>query len=99
MSPDPEKISAIVNCKSPTNIEEVRSFLGMAQYVARFIPHYATVSELLRQLTRKDAEWTWSETEERAVSKLNKELKGAGVMAYFDPNKETNVLMNVSFVG
>ena len=91
--------SAIVKCIPPTSVGEVRSFLGMTQYVARFIPHYATISELLRLLTRKDAEWRWSEREELALNKLKEALTGAGVIAYFDPNKGTNILVDASPVG
>ena len=67
--------------------------------MARFIPHYATISEPLRQLTRKDVEWRWSEREELALNKLNEVLTGAGVIAYFDPNKDTNILVDASPVG
>ena len=68
--------------------------------MARFIPHYSTISEPHRQLTRKDAEWRWSEREELALNTL----KGltpvrAGVMAYFNPNKDTNILVDASPVG
>ena len=99
VSPDPEKVSAIVNCKSPTNIGEVGSFLGMPQYGATFIPHSATVRKPLRPLSRRGAEWRWSETEEKAVSKLNEALTEPGVIAYFDPKKETNVLVDASLFG
>ena len=71
----------------------------MTQYVTRFIPHYAIISEPLRQLTRKDAEWRWSEGEELALNKLKEAMTGAGIMAYFDPNKDTNFLVNASPVG
>ena len=84
---------------TPTSVGEVRSFLGKIQYVARFILHCATISEPLRQLRRKDAEWRWSEREEPALNKLKEALTGAGVMAYFDPQKDTNILVDASPVG
>lgn len=68
----------------------------MTQYVARFIPHHATITEPLRQLTKKGTEWRWSETEESALNKLKKILTGAKVMAYFDPNKDTNIMVDAS---
>ena len=36
--PDPEKVEALKHSKTPSNPSEVRSFLGMAQYCARFMP-------------------------------------------------------------
>ena len=41
---DPQKIEAITSVSPPTNVSELRSFLGMAQYVARFMPNFATVT-------------------------------------------------------
>ena len=38
---DPEKIEAITNMSEPENASEVRSLLGMAQYVSRYIAEYA----------------------------------------------------------
>ena len=47
-----EKISAIVNATPTQSKEEVRSLLGMAQYVSWFIPNYSATVEPLRVLTK-----------------------------------------------
>ena len=47
-------IEAVVRAKEPTNAEEVRSFLGLVKFSARFIPNLASITEPLRELTRKD---------------------------------------------
>ena len=47
------KVKAVVDAREPTNAAEVRCFLGLVNFTARFIPDLATVSEPLRQLTRK----------------------------------------------
>ena len=59
ISPDPAKVSAIRGADRPSDVRELRSFLGMTSYCSRFIPDYSTVSEPLRRLTHADAEWMW----------------------------------------
>ena len=51
ITPSEEKIDAIVNAQSPKNASEVRSFLGLVQYSAKFLPNFAEVAEPLRILT------------------------------------------------
>ena len=51
MSPDPEKICALEAMTPPANATEVRSFLGMTNFSAPFIPDYANITTPLRQLT------------------------------------------------
>ena len=43
ISADEKKINAIKKMPRPTTPKEVRSFLGMTNYIARFIPQYADI--------------------------------------------------------
>jgi hypothetical protein len=40
---DPKKVQAIFDTTAPTNIAELRSFLGMVNYVSKFVPDFANV--------------------------------------------------------
>ena len=51
ISPDPTKVQALREAERPFNAEEVRSFLGMANYSARFIKNFSTLAAPLRELT------------------------------------------------
>ena len=53
IGPAEDKIKAIVDAREPQSASEVRSFLGLANYNARFIPDFATVAEPLRRLTNE----------------------------------------------
>ena len=52
IGPTEDKVRAIVDAREPQNASEVRSFLGLANYNARFIPDFATVAEPLRRLKK-----------------------------------------------
>ncbi|XP_022797622.1 uncharacterized protein K02A2.6-like [Stylophora pistillata] len=51
--PAEDKVNAIVDVREPQSASEVRGFLGLANYNARFIPDFATAAEPLRKLTKK----------------------------------------------
>ena len=53
ISVDPSKISIVVEWKRPTNVKEVRSFLGLAGYYQRFVEGFATIARPMSQLTQK----------------------------------------------
>ncbi|XP_053381848.1 uncharacterized protein K02A2.6-like [Mercenaria mercenaria] len=91
ISPDPEKITAIKNVEKPKNQGEVRSFLGMTNYVSRFIENYFTISEPLRRLTQQNQPFEWTTQQENAFHQLKNALVSDKVMAYFDPSKQRTV--------
>ena len=51
----PEKTSAIESLSSPSNITELRRFLGMANQMGKFSPNLAQVTQPLRELLIKTA--------------------------------------------
>ncbi len=95
----PQKINAIKNMQPPQSPSEVKSLLGMAQYVSRFIPNYATIMAPLRALTHQNSVWKWTKKEEDAFRKLQNELTSNRVMAYFDTAKPMDVLVDASPTG
>lgn len=99
LRPDPKKVKALRDVSTPQNPSEVRSFLGMAQYSARFISNFATLTEPLRALTKQDAEWIWGEKEDSAFQAVKAALSENTTLAYFDPHKHTSIHVDASPVG
>lgn len=54
VKPDPEKISCIVNYRTPSNTKEVKSFLGLVGYYRRFIKDFSKIAKPLTNLLKKD---------------------------------------------
>ena len=99
LSPDPEKVAAVHRSSAPKNANEVRNLLGLVSYCSIFISNMATITDPLGRLTHKDAEWHWGETEEHALQKLKDALTSDAVMAYFDPELDTEIEVDASPVG
>ncbi len=96
ISPDPNKVAAIRNAAPPSSVKDVRSFLGMATYCVKFIPNFSHLSEPLRKLTTKNAQFRWTECEQRAFDNIKNALTSKTVMAYFDQTKQTELVTDAS---
>ena len=57
MSSDPAKVEAIKQADPPTSVSDVRSLLGMTNYVSRFIRNYADIVSPLCDLTHNGFEF------------------------------------------
>ena len=57
LSPDPKKIAAVKRMNLPQDMETMRSFLGLVNYLNRFSLHLAELSEPLREICRQDMEF------------------------------------------
>jgi hypothetical protein len=71
--PDPiyRRAADLLNAPQPNNVHEVRSFLGMANYSSKYIRDFATlVTAPLRDLTKKDVRFEWTQTHQTAFEKL-----------------------------
>ena len=84
---DPEKVRAVNDMDAPRNVEELRRFLGMINYLGRFLPNVTTVTEPLHNLIRQDTPWSWSEVQQRSFDEVKKLLTQAPVLAFYDVNK------------
>ena len=74
VSPDKEKIRAIQEILRPTNITEIRRFLGMINQLSKFSPQLAERSKPIRDLLAKKNQWHWGPEQEKAFSDLKQDL-------------------------
>ena len=80
ISVDPQKIEAIVNWKPPTNVSEVRSFLGLAGYYRKFVEGFSKIATPLTNLLKKDHKFEWSDTCQHSFEELRQRLKTTPVL-------------------
>ena len=97
--PDPGKVEAILNLKLPENKKELQSFLGMVNYLGKFTPELACLTEPLRFLIRKNVPYNWNAEHTEAVNAIKKEIANAGKLKHFDPSKETVLQTDASIKG
>lgn len=84
MKIDPERINAIINMKSPNNKKELQMFLGMVNYLRKFIPNMANIASPLQMLLKNDVDWLWTEFHESVYKNIKKKLTEAPVLQNFN---------------
>ena len=99
ISASEEKVAAIKEATEPKTAAEVRSFLGLVQYSAKFIPNYALVAEPLRKLTRKNVRFQWADEQKRSFAKLKELIAQRETLAYFHNDRKTRIVADAGPTG
>jgi hypothetical protein len=89
-----EKIEAIKRWKTPKNVIEVRSFMGLAGYCRRFIVGFSRIAHSITSLQRKGKNFQWTEECERSFQQLKQLLTSAPIMRIVDPTEDFIVCTN-----
>ncbi|KAL0533711.1 hypothetical protein IC582_027752 [Cucumis melo] len=77
---DLEKIRAIRKWPAPTNVREVRGFLGLTGYYRRFVQNYGSIVGPLTQLL-KDGSFKWNEEANVSFEQLKTTMMTLPVLA------------------
>lgn len=80
-----ERMEAVKSIRRPNNVNELRTFLGLANYYNKFIKNLATLLYPLNQLLRKNREYNWTEKCESAFVSVKREITSDNVLVHFDP--------------
>jgi len=96
---DPKKIEAIVNIPIPTNKTELQRYLGMVNYLGKFLPNLSQLTLPLRQLLQKDIEFIIEVNHIEAIRNLNKLITSAPTLKFFNHTLNTRLRSDASSEG
>ncbi len=82
IKPDPSKVEIMQDFPAPTNVTEVRRWLGLSGYYRRFITNYSKMAHPLTELTKKDNEFEWTPKCQQAMDEIKKALLNNAVLYY-----------------
>ena len=91
LSPDPKKVVAVKRMDLPRDVETMQSFLGLVNYLNRFSPHLAELSEPLREVCRQDTEFQLTKSVHVAFLKTKEEISKNITLPYFNPRSDTTL--------
>jgi hypothetical protein len=99
VSTDPSKIRDVQNWPVPTNMKEVRGFLGLAGYYRKFVKNFGIIAKPVTQLLCKDVPFMWTEVHAQAFQQLKLSLLLAPCLALSDFSLPFHIETDASAVG
>ena len=87
LQPTTQKVRAIVEASQPTNVSQLKSFLGMLNYYGKFLPNLLTCLALLYALLQKKSPWSWGSQQQNAFNKAKSMLTSSCLLTHYDPTK------------
>jgi hypothetical protein len=96
---DPSKVKDVLNWKPPTDVGEIRSFLGLAEYYRRFIEGFSKLAKPMIALLEKSAKFVWSDKCQANFEELKKRLTTTPVLVLPDLSKNFSIYYDASRLG
>ena len=93
LKPSPVKVIAVSKIPSPSKVCELKTFLGLVNYYAKFLPDLATRLAPLYKLLKRDEPWKWSIEQEKAFQDVTETL------FHFDDTKPIIIACDASPFG
>ncbi|KII61548.1 Retrovirus-related Pol polyprotein from transposon 17.6 [Thelohanellus kitauei] len=93
------KADDVLKMPRPTNINELKSFLGAIQFYNKFIENFSTIAGPLYNLTKNDAIFHWSNTQQHAFDHLKQILASDQILVHFDQNLPVGISCDASNIG
>ncbi|UYV70739.1 K02A2.6-like, partial [Cordylochernes scorpioides] len=99
LHPISSKIEAVVEAPEPTNVSQLRSFIGLIMYYSRFIRNIADILAPFYHLLKKNSKWNWTSEHRILFAKCKALLTNESVLAHYDATRELVLACDASSYG
>lgn len=93
------KVKAVKDAPKPSNVSELKAFLGLVNYYGRFLKNLSTKLCPLLKLLHKGVRWNWNRECDAAFKEIKQEIASEQVLVHFDPSQEISLACNASPYG
>ena len=92
----PNKVKAVSDLPSPSKVSKLKTFLGLVNYNAKFLPDLATKLAPLYKLLKHEEPWNWCIEQETTFQDVKKSLLSSQILAHFDDTKPIVMVCDAS---
>ena len=95
----PKKVEAIQAVPTPSNVQELRSFLGLLHYYRKFIPDLASLVYPMNKLLQAKSTLNWTDECDKAFALAKEKLTSATILAHYNPKYPLRLATDASSYG
>ena len=99
LHPLPDKVRAITEAPCPINPKQLKAYLGLLTYYAKFLPNLSSLLSPLYSLLQKDSTWKWEDEQQNAFDKSKELLTSSNLLIHFNPNLPITLSCDASNYG
>ncbi|XP_055585371.1 uncharacterized protein K02A2.6-like [Uranotaenia lowii] len=96
---DPEKVKSIIQLGVPKDVKEVRAFVGLVNYYAKFCPSLAQHLKPLYRLLQEEVKFRWSKECQEAFKAAKQLLADDTILAHYNRNLPIKLYSDASKEG
>ncbi len=96
VKPDPSKVEAITQMPPPKSKADLQRFMGMVNYVGKFIPNLSQITAPLRQILKKGVLFDLQQPQLNAINEIKRLITSPPCLKFYDPNLPTRLKPDAS---
>ncbi|GBM97753.1 hypothetical protein AVEN_144334-1 [Araneus ventricosus] len=83
----------------PEDRQSLHRYLGMVNYLSKFLPNLSTLIAPLRELIKNNTIWLWNPSYDNISDRVKEQITKSPVLAFFDPKVESEIVVDTSPFG
>ena len=95
----PDKVKAVVDMAPPKNTTELKSFMGMVNFMSKYVSNLSSIMSPLSALLKKTNAWIWDRAQQQAFDDVKKAIASTGTLTFYDESLPTAVSSDASSYG
>ena len=99
LKPDPHQVDVIQQWTTPTCVTELHSFLGLVNYLCKFIPYLSDLRQPLQELLKSKNEFYWTQVHEMAFNQLKEAIAKDVTLQFFNQDLPLYIEVDASKKG